>query len=146
MKSVTKIAVGSVAMLLLGSSAALAQPYGYRPYGYAPPQPYAHRAVGPGQYACGLNLTGPYDTNYIVDPANGRFVTQAEYLARYPWSQATSWTYDCANNLWTDHTTPPNPYYTQSQDYDRDYDRDRDRDYDRGQDRNRDYDRDRDRR
>lgn len=137
MKSGTKFAVGSLAMLLLGSSAALAQPYGYSPYGYGPAQPYGYRAVGPGQYACGLNLTGPYDTNYIVDPATGRFVTEAEYLAHYPWSQATSWTYDCASNLWTDHTPQPNPYYTQSQnpepyrarDYDRDryYDRDRDR-------------------
>jgi hypothetical protein len=123
MKRGTKLAVGSLAMLLLGSSVALAQPYGRPPYGYGPAQPYGYPAVGPGQYACGLNLTGRFATNYIVDPATGRFVTQAEYLALYPWSQTSSWTYDCTSNLWTDPTPPPNPYYTQSQSYERDRDR-----------------------
>ena len=135
-------AIVTFAVLLLGSSAAIAQPYGDRPYGRA--RPYNDRAVGPGENACGLNLTGRNAVNYIIDPATGGPVTEAEYLARYPWSQATSWTYDCASNLWTDHTTPPNPgYYPQTQNYERGRERERDRGNERDRERDRDREQDR---
>lgn len=142
MQTMAKIALAS--LVLLGSSAALAQPYGYRPYGYRPygygsAQPYRRPAAGPGEYACGLNLTGPNDTNYIIDPATGSPVTEAEYQARYPWSDTRTWVYDCANNLWTDHTADSNSaYYSQPQNYERN------RGYEQYRHRDHRYERDRD--
>lgn len=123
----SKIAIVSFAVVLLGSSAALAQPYGYPPYGYAPG-------------SCPLP-----NVNYIIDPATGQTITQTQYTARYPWTNSATWTYDCASNLWTDHTAQPNPgYYAPQAQYDggdrergREEGRDRERERDRG-DRDRD--------
>jgi len=42
--------------------------------------------------------------NLIIDPMSGRRITQAEYQARYPWTDSRTWTYDSFTNLWTDHT------------------------------------------
>ena len=42
--------------------------------------------------------------NFIIDPATGRRITQAQYQARYPWTNPRTWTYDPPSNLWTDHT------------------------------------------
>ena len=119
MQSMTKIALASLA--LLGSvatvaPAANAQGYGY--YGYG--QPYGPYDQDQGynrygqHYVCGRNLANV--VNFIIDPATGRRITQAEYQARYPWTDTTTWTYDCATNLWTDNT-PQGGYYQQSQNY-----------------------------
>lgn len=116
MQSVTKIALASLA--LLGSVAAVApaaDAQGYGRYG----QPYGYQDQGVynqyGQhYVCGRNLANV--VNLIIDPATGRRITQAEYQARYPWTDTTTWTYDCGSNLWTDHT-PQGGYYQQSQNY-----------------------------
>ena len=94
----TKLATVSLAVLLLGSSAALAQPYGNNPSDYGFYNRYGQH------YVCGRNLANV--VNYIIDPATGRPITQAEYQARYPWTNPGTWTYDCASNLWTDHTSP----------------------------------------
>jgi len=121
-------------MLLLGSSAALAQPYGYGPYGSPD---YYNQA---GQHiVCGRNLANI--VNYIVDPATGMTITREQYQARYPWTDLSKWTYDCGSNLWTDHTAQPGPgYYPQAQYHqgNRGYERDEGRDRDRERDRERD--------
>ena len=126
MQSMAKIAVASLALLGIVTAvapAADAQGYGHYRYSYQTPN-----------YVCGRNLA--QIVNYIIDPATRRAVTQAEYQARYPWTQPSTWTYDCASNLWTDNT-PQGPAYTyQAQNYrhdrDRNYDRrDRDHDHDR---------------
>jgi hypothetical protein len=107
-----KIATISFAVLMLGSSAALAQPYGYGgDEGY---NRYGEH------YMCGRNLANV--VNYIIDPASGRPITQAEYQARYPWTNPSTWTYDCASNLWTDHTS-------ENQGYAQNYGRHRGRDH-----------------
>ena len=106
MQGVTKVAVASLAMLLLGSSAALAQPYGYGPYGYAP-NGYGY---GYGNSAIGANgptpgYCGPHTaqmTNWIADPVTGQAITENDYLARYPWSRPSTWSYSCETGLWTD--------------------------------------------
>ena len=41
---------------------------------------------------------------FIIDPATGGRITQAQYQARYPWTNPRTWTYDPPSNLWTDHT------------------------------------------
>ena len=116
MQNLAKIAVASLAMLLLGSSASLAQPYGYGPYGgqgYDPNGDYYNRA---GQHiVCGRNLANI--VNYIVDPTTGVIITRGQYQARYPWTNLSTWTYDCASNLWTDHTAQPGYYAPQAQNY-----------------------------
>ncbi len=106
----SKIATLSFAALMLGSSAALAQPYGS--YGNGYDQGYNQYGE---HYVCGRNLA--HVVNIIIDPATGRPITQAEYQARYPWTNPSTWTYDCATNLWTDHTAEQNPYYSQNYGY-----------------------------
>jgi hypothetical protein len=144
MQSVIKIALASLA--LVGSSAALAQPYGYgrdqgrgsgaeyrrcydRPYG--PPECAQLRQRQDFQEYHDRN--GANIVNWIVDPATGRPVTEQQYLARYPSSNPRTWMYDPATNLWADLTGQNAGSYPQGQ-------------YDRDRDRNRDTDRDRDRR
>ncbi len=141
MQTVTKIALAS--LTLLGAVAAVApaadaQGYGYG-YPYTPPPGYGsgYPYEQPG-YACGRDLS--QIVNFIIDPAIGRPVTQAQYKARYPWTDTTTWTYDCASNLWTDHTQE---YYYQSQDYRGRWDRDRRYDWDQYRYRDRDHDGDR---
>jgi len=116
MQSATKIALASLA--LLGSvaavaPAAVAQGYGY--YGQPYDQDQGYNQYGQ-HYVCGRNLANV--VNLIIDPATGRRITQAEYQARYPWTDTSTWTYDCASNLWTDHTQ--NSGYQQSQNYSHD--------------------------
>jgi len=64
----------------------------------------------------------------IGDPASGRVITQAEYEARYPWTQPSTWSLDCNTGLWIDGTPQQardsfyqqgRGYYQQSQNYDR---------------------------
>ena len=128
-------------MFLLGSSALLAQPYGYGPYGgqgyYNPNTDYYNQA---GEHiVCGRNLA--HIINYIIDPATGMTITREQYQARYPWTDLSTWTYDCGSNLWTDHTAQTYPgYYASQPPY---YDRDRNRNYERDRSRERDRERDR---
>jgi hypothetical protein len=159
MQTMTKIALASLA--IIGSSAALAQPYGYGPRDGGP------RDRGRDYRACYEQPYGPPECaqlrqrpdfqayhdrngatiiNWINDPATGRPITEQEYLARYSWANPRAWNYDPTTNLWVDPTAAR--YYPQTQnDRDRDYDRDRDRgrDYERGRDRDRADERDRDR-
>jgi len=108
----SKLAIVSFAVLTLGSSAALAQPYGYGQYGYGQcGQPDVYTPYGE-HIVCGRNLA--HIQNFIIDPATGRTITQQEYQARYPWTNSATWTYDCASNLWTDHTAEQNPGYAQN--------------------------------
>src|SRR5947208_851534 len=82
MQTVTKTILASLA--LVGTVAAVApaanaQGYGYgQPYGY---EPYGSQDQGYNRYGehyvCGRNLAKV--TNFIIDPANGRPITQAEY-------------------------------------------------------------------
>lgn len=112
MQSAAKIAFASLALLGIVAAvapAADAQSYGYG-YGYEPPG-----------YACGRNLS--QIVNYIIDPATGRSITQAEYQSRYPWTNPSTWTYDCASNLWTDHTPQGPANYQASRDDRHDGDR-----------------------
>jgi len=158
MQKFTKIALASLA--LLGSSAALAQPYGYgrdyrrdngadyrrcydQPYG--PPECAQLRQRPDFQAYHDRNSASI--VNWIVDPATNGPVTEQQYLARYPWSNPGTWIYEPTTNLWVDHTAQNPGYYPQGQNYDRDrdYDRDQERDRDRDRDRERDRDRDRDR-
>ena len=134
MQTVTKTILASLA--LVGTVAAVApaanaQGYGYgQPYGY---EPYGSQDQGYNRYGehyvCGRNLAKV--TNFIIDPANGRPITQAEYQARYPWTDTSTWIYDCATNLWTDHTSQGAGYNQQSQNYRWDRDRGRNRYYGR---------------
>jgi hypothetical protein len=152
MRGVTKIAVASIAMLLIGGSAALAQPYGYGRYGgpaYEPTGDYY--APDGGHVVCGGRVDLAHIVNWTIDPATGMRITREEYQARYPWTNLANWTFDCATGLWTDHTQPPQ-YYQQTQNYPfqsderyRGYDRDRERNYDRDRGREDNYDRDRER-
>jgi len=98
-----KMAIASFAVLILGSSAALAQPYGYgNRYNY-PTQNCANpnRAFDAEQYRRGHieNIT-----ICIKDPATDRPISAAQYQARYPWTDPTTWTYDPGSDLWGDHT------------------------------------------
>ena len=154
MKSATKIAVGSLAMLLLGSSVALAQPYGNgrdydrdgrarnydRDYRRCYDQPY-----GPPECAqlrqrpdfqAYHDRNGATIINWIIDPATGMPVREQQYLARYPGSNPGTWIYDPTTNLWVDHTAQNPGYYPQGENYDRDRERERDRDRERERDRN----------
>jgi hypothetical protein len=153
MQSVTRIALASLA--LLGSSAALAQPYGNgRDYGreyrrdngadyrrcydqpYGPPE-CAQLRQRP-DFQAYHDRNGATIINWIIDPATGMPISEPQYLARYPGSNPGTWNYDPATNLWIDHT-PQNPGYNpQGQNYDRDrgYDRDRERERERQRERN----------
>ena len=112
MQNVTKIAVASLAMLLLGSSASMAQPYGSGSSGYGA----VHNGPTPGY--CGP-MTSRI-TNWIIDPATGQAVTEAQYLARYPGANPATWTYDCYSGLWTDHGPQDNSGYSpQARNYER---------------------------
>jgi len=126
----SKFAIVSFAVVLLGSSAAIAQPYGYRPYG--PPI----GANGPTPGYCGPHTAGM--TNWILDPATGQPITQSQYLSRYP-SNPPSWSYDCNTGLWTDPSAQA--YATQGQYYGGDRGRGREEGRDRERDRG-DQDRD----
>lgn len=131
------LATLSFGVFVLGSSATLAQPYG-QPYGAPYGQQYGNGQYGyappPGSYACGRDSRTI--VNYIIDPATGTPITQADYIARYPSTNTGAWTYDCTTNLWTDHTAQQNPgYYPQAPNYEQDRDRERDRGRDRDRDR-----------
>lgn len=86
MRTVTKIALASLA--LLGTVATVA------------PAADAQVYNGPTPGYCGP-LTSQI-TNWIIDPATGRPITEQQYLARYP-SNPANWTYDCNSGLWTDN-------------------------------------------
>src|SRR5206468_2713437 len=110
--------------LVLGSSAALAQPYGNGRNGNGPgpdrryEQDYQRCYAGPyGPSECATLRQRPdfeqyrqrYQANivsYILDPATGRPVTQKEYMARYPYSNPVNWAYDQNTNLWVDNNPP----------------------------------------
>lgn len=104
MQSAKKIAVASLLMLLLGSSAALAQ--AYEPNGdyYAPDG---------GHVVCGGTVNLAHIVNWTIDPATGMRITREQYQARYPWTNWANWTYDCASGLWTNNTgqQPSAPLY-----------------------------------
>ncbi len=154
MQSMTRIAVGSLAMLLIGSAAALAQPYGYGGYGPNNDQYYRRcyeQPYGPPECAQ-LRQRPDFDwfhyhaanvPGFIIDPATGTPTSQQEYESRYPWTSLATWTYDPLTNLWSDHTQQAG-YSPQVQNYERD--RDGGRGYEQDRDHHRDQDRDRDRR
>ena len=121
----SKFAIVSFAAVLLGSSAALAQPYGYRP----------NVNNGPTPGYCGPQTS--QTTNWILDPATGQPITEAQYLARYP-SNPANWTYNCNTGLWTDNGPAANPGYYAPQAENNGRDRGRDRRDERGRDNERD--------
>lgn len=104
MQSPKKIAAASLLMLLLGSSAALAQAYGYAPY---------QQTIGQNGPTPGCGPTYVLAHNWIIDPATGQAITEPDYQARYPWTNISTWTYNCQNGLWTDNTAQqaPSPVY-----------------------------------
>ena len=110
-----KLAIASVAVLMLGSSAALAQPYGNRYYGYQPAQPARSCAYQDRAYDAAMYRAGRMDQilNCIRDPATNRIISQDEYLARYPWSDTRQWSYDPGSDLWGDHTREVGTQYSQ---------------------------------
>jgi hypothetical protein len=104
-----KIAIASFAVLILSSSAALAQPYGYgRPYGYANHYVSSQQACRNPDRAYDLQQfrTGHMENVPVClgDPATGKHVTREEYLALYPWSDINTWVYNPAMDVWADNT------------------------------------------
>ena len=98
-----KIGLASLALLdtiATVAPAANAQAY----YGYG----YGIGSNGPTPGYCGPHTAQM--TNWILDPQTGQPITEAEYLARYPWSKPASWSYSCNTGLWTDPGTQANAY------------------------------------
>ena len=161
MQKVTRIAAASLAMLLVGGTASIAQPYGYGREGYGRgdrdefyrrcyDQPYGPAECAQLRQRADFEAFRQHARNvpsFILDTATGAPITRDEYRARYPWTNLATWTYDATTNLWVDHT--PQPFYRgdrdERRDFDRDRDRDRDRNFDRDREREREFDRDRDR-
>ena len=141
----SKFAIVSFAVVLLGSSAALAQPYGYG-RGYGPPNngrgygPPPGNINGPTPGYCGPMTSNI--TNWILDPATGQPITESQYLSRYPSNPAT-WSYSCNTGLWTDPNAQS--YAAGEQFSERDRGRGEDRARDRERERERDQDRERER-
>jgi len=145
MQSITKIALASLALLgtvAVVAPAADAQGYGYYGYGYG-----AIGSNGPTPGYCGPHTSQM--TNWILDPATGQPITQAQYLARYPSNPAT-WSYSCNTGLWTDpgYVAPvyQGPAYYQAPEYyrgpgysreSRNVDRNRGHEQNRGSEQNR---------
>lgn len=149
MQGMTKFAAASLAMLLLGSSAALAQPYGYGPYGGPAYEPNGdYYAPDGGHVVCGGRVNLAHIINWTIDPATGMRITREQYQARYPWTNWANWTYDCATGLWTNNTPPPVSYQqtqnypNQSYERDRRHHRDQERNYARDRGRGDNHDRD----
>jgi hypothetical protein len=122
-----KMAIASFAVLILGSSAALAQPYGYggRYDRYAYEYQQTQRCQNQNKaYDYELYRSGHSEKifNCINDPATGHPISQAEYMGLYPWTDSRTWVYDPQTDLWTDHTRDNVTQY--SRNYNRDYSRD----------------------
>src|SRR5689334_10142898 len=148
MRDVTKIALASIA--LLGSSAALAQPYGngrdYNRDGRANGADYSRCYDQPNtppecvqlrqrpDFQAYHDRNGATIINWINDPATGMPISEQQYLARYPSSNPGTWSYEPTTNLWVDHTAQnPVYYYPQGQN---DRGRGREREPERNRDRN----------
>jgi hypothetical protein len=148
MRDVTKIALASIA--LLGSSAALAQPYGngrdYNRDGRANGADYSRCYDQPNtppecvqlrqrpDFQAYHDRNGATIINWINDPATGMPISEQQYLARYPSSNPGTWSYEPTTNLWVDHTAQnPGYYYPQGQN---DRGRGREREPERNRDRN----------
>jgi hypothetical protein len=116
MHNFAKLGIGAAILcgaVVAAAAPAAAQGYGgaYGAYRYSDQNPavYGERR-GYRQYDRAQNYD-PYTgrnmaniVNFIIDPMSGRRITQAEYQARYPWTDSRTWTYDSFTNLWTDHT------------------------------------------
>jgi hypothetical protein len=152
MRNVTTIALASLA--LLGSSAALAQPYGNgrdynrdgRNNGRANGGDYSRCYDQPNtppecvqlrqrpDFQAYHDRNGATIINWINDPATGMPISEQQYLARYPSSNPGTWSYEPTTNLWVDHTAQnPGYYYPQGQN---DRGRGREREPERNRDRN----------
>ena len=152
MRNVTKIVLASLA--LLGSSAALAQPYGNgrdynrdgrdnsrangadysRCYDQPNTPPECVQLRQRPDFQAYHDRNGATIINWINDPATGMPISEQQYLARYPSSNPGTWSYEPTTNLWVDHTAQnPGYYYPQGQN---DRGRGREREPERNRDRN----------
>jgi hypothetical protein len=108
------IAIASFAVLMLGASAALAQPYGYgnRP-GNQPTRTCQNpdRAYDLEQFRRGHI---EHVMNCLGDPATGMHISQQEYLNKYPWSDVSTWVYNPAMDVWADNTPDSDRLFAQS--------------------------------
>lgn len=109
-----KLAIASFAVLILGSTAALAQPYGYGDrYGDRYQQTRScqnpDRAYDAEQFRRGHmeNII-----NCIGDPATGMHITQQQYLNKYPWSDVRTWVYNPSLDVWADNTPDRDRLYS----------------------------------
>jgi hypothetical protein len=109
-----KIAIASFAVLILGSSAALAQPYGYG-------NRYGHQVVSTCQNPNRAYDYDQYRTGHMEnvpvclgDPATGMHISSQEYLNKYPWSEISTWVYNPAMDVWADNTPDRDRLYAQS--------------------------------
>ena len=114
-----KMAIASFAVLILGSTAALAQPYGYaRPYGYANHYVSSQQACRNPDRAYDLQQfrTGHMENVPVClgDPATGMHVNREEYLSKYPWSDVSTWVYNPSLDVWADNTPDKDWLYAQS--------------------------------
>lgn len=108
MKKATKLALGTLAMLMLASPAAFAQSEQALASCYQAPAPY-----GPPECAQ-LRQTPAFESfryqnaavlpGFITDPATGQPISSQAYQAKYPWTDKNTWQYDSATNLWHDLT------------------------------------------
>jgi hypothetical protein len=110
-----KMTVVGIAALLIGSSAALAQPNGYG-------SRYARQEVSTCQ-----NPNHAYDLEQfrsghtenvpvcVGDPATGVHITREQYLSKYPWSDVRTWVYNPALDVWADNTPNRDYLFAQSQ-------------------------------
>jgi hypothetical protein len=106
-----KLAIASFAVLILGSSAALAEPYARH---YASDQQACRnpdRGYDYREFSTGHMENVPV---CLGDPATGMHVTAQEYLSKYPWSDKTTWVYNPAMDVWADKTPDKDRLYAQS--------------------------------
>ena len=128
-----KFAIVSFPMVLLASSAAIAQPNGGgQNYRACYEQPY-----GPSECAQ-LRQRPDFERyreqnaavlpGFIIDPATNTPVTFQQYQARYPRSDRNTWQYDKVRNVWVDLTPQQFLQAQNNREGDRDRERERDRD------------------
>jgi len=98
-----KMAIASLAVLMLGSSAALAQPYGYANHYVSAREACRNpdRAYDLQQFRTGHMENVPV---CVGDPATSMHISEQEYLNIYPWSDRRTWVYNPAMDVWADNT------------------------------------------
>ena len=108
-----KITTASFAVLILSSSAALAQPYGHANH-YASDQQACQnpdRAYDYRQYSTGHTENVPV---CLGDPATGMHIPSEDYLNKYPWSDKRTWVYNPAMDVWADNTPDRDRLFAQT--------------------------------